>query len=73
MDDDDGMSPPPTKKQKTDPKKKKKKETPPPPTSSGPVQIITDIAEWERLLRDVPLKTGEIRFYRGKGVGIAFT
>lgn len=71
MNEDDGMSPPPAKKQKTAPKSKPK--TSPPPTSSGPVQIITDLAEWERLLRDVPLKTGEIRFYRGKAVGIAFT
>lgn len=29
------------------------------------IQIITDIDEWERLLREVPLKSGEIRFYRG--------
>ena len=32
---------------------------------TGPIYLITDPEEWERLLREVPLQSGEIRFYRG--------
>ena len=52
--------------------KAKVKKQPPPPKPSGPVSIITDPAEWERLLRDVPLKSGEIRFYRGPPNPVSF-
>jgi hypothetical protein len=57
---------------KTEPKKARAKKNPP-PKEKGPVYVITDLEEWERLLRDVPLKSGEIRFYRGKAFGVAFT
>ena len=59
--------PPEPKKRKGKPKKAKVKiET------TGPVWVITDPDEWERLLTDVPLKTGEVRFYRGPKRPISF-
>jgi hypothetical protein len=36
------------------------------------VEIITDFKEWERLLRDVPLESGHIRFFIGKGFKTRF-
>ena len=59
--------PPKPKKAKGKPKKAKVKID-----RTGPVTIITDLVEWERLLRDVPLKTGEIRFYRGPMRSVSF-
>lgn len=64
--------PPPPPKVRTEPKKAKVKKHPS-PKSKGPVYVITDPAEWERLLREVPLKTGEIRFYRGPKIAVSFS
>lgn len=59
--------PPPPPKVRTEPKKAKAK-----PNRTTSVSVITDLAEWERLLRDVPLKTGELRVYRGPKVAVSF-
>lgn len=72
--------PPEPKLPKPAPKKAKVKKQRPPPRvkkgeeskSKGPVFIITDPVEWDRLLRDVPLRSGEIRFYRGRPNPVSF-
>jgi hypothetical protein len=64
--------PPDPKPPRKEPKKARAKKQTPPPKAKGGVSIITDPAEWERLLRDVPLKTGEIRFYRGPPNPVSF-
>ena len=71
MSDDGGEStnelyhPPPPPKVKKEPKKARVKK-------KSLVEIVTDLEEWERLLREVPLKSGGLRFYRGKTVAISF-
>jgi len=63
--------PPDPKPPRKEPKKARAKKQTPPPKPKGCL-VITDPVEWERLLRDVPLKTGEIRFYRGPPNPVSF-
>lgn len=53
------------KKSKKEPKKTRTKK-------KSLVEIVTDPLEWERLLREVPLKSGGLRFFKGKTVGVTF-
>ena len=57
--------PKPKKTRKPSPKKAKVKKM-------GPVYIITDYDEWERLLKEGPLQSGEIRFYKGPSRPVNF-
>jgi len=61
--------PPPNVKKVVKPKKAKPKKD---EKRKPIVEYVSDITEWERLLRDVPLESGHIRIYIGKKVKTRF-